>query len=284
MKKTQILSQLMALTFFATLIVSGLIQSVHAFTPVKTLIPVSTSNTSKSVSQVEDLDDFLVAIERANDSRGAEPTQINIEGEDVTIDLTGTSILLRKSVEITGSGASKVTIIGSGRAPSLTFDGNGNSIEVTIQGVRLANAVSAACGGALLVKAGVTLNVNEVIFEDNEAGLGAAICNDGGRVNVVRSSFRHNHATDEGGAAIYSSGELTVDQSSFVDNYTDVGHGGALLLAKQSVLRLNPLVQVSDSSFARNIAGGSGGAIFNQQGLVLLNNTLVDNTAQGGEQ
>jgi hypothetical protein len=148
-----------------------------------------------------------------------------------------------------------------------------------------------ACNGPVLtVGAKVRLDLDGVTIQDanNTAlGLGGAIENiHGGTVSVMRSTFFHDYANDNGGAIdnadISGRGTLMVMGSSFSDNYAVNGDGGAIANADVGG---QGSVTVSGSTFSSNSAiNGNGGAIDNgdtrgKGSLTLSGSTFLGNVA-----
>lgn len=134
------------------------------------------------------------------------------------------------------------------------LDGNGNrmidgesagaSAVITIDGIRMTNGFQGESGIAIRAYSISVLNstidhmngnggaidpssdlyVENSLFEDNYANVGAAITFANAEVTVVDSTFRSNSARDIGGA-IFGKGVLTVTGSTFEDN--TAGYYGA---------------------------------------------------------
>ncbi len=119
---------------------------------------------------------------------------------------------------------------------------------------------SAVDGGAISTDATLTLLAVELV--DNEAGV-AGVDGDGGAIHASIGStvsletcaFRRNRAFSDGGA-VFSDGTLGAFDTTFEDNRTDEGDGGALFLDDDAV------VSVERSMLEGNAAAGDGGALF----------------------
>ena len=160
-----------------------------------------------------------------------------------------TTLTVTRDVTIQGPGAGNLVIDGQDAVRVIDLTGG----TLSLSGVTIANALSAAVGGGILVRDGATLNVSRCVFVGNAAPDGGAI-------------------------AVLDGGDLSVSESFFDTNTTSGAGGGALLLSGTAVVRGN--------TFIRNTAAVNGGAINVQPSgvLTLLNNTLFDNTSgsQGG--
>ena len=147
---------------------------------------------------------------------------------------------------------------------TLKIDGGG---QIAIQGTFTSLQV-------LLVSSGATLEVDNLTIENGDAGIGAAIDDEGGTLTVRNSTFSNNTAFDCG--AIFASGPLFVTNSTFVGNVAQGGNGGAICGGGT----------ITSSLFVGNSAGivGTvfGGAIFATAALAVTNSTFAGNLAHGG--
>ena len=118
-------------------------------------------------------------------------------------------------------------------------------------------------GGAILHSSNYyTFSVSKSIFTNNKANLGGAIYSDGDTLTMNKCTFTNNQAKKHGGA-IYSSYSLIIKSCFLAKNQAN-GCGGAIFHQRADD---NPyfsdIFTVSKSTFAKNIAGNKGGAIFN---------------------
>lgn len=157
--------------------------------------------------------------------------------------------------------------------------------------VTLSDISTVSRAGGAIYNDGGMVTATRSVFRDNDAGTGAAIYSAGGSVNVVDSSFIDNHSTGwnqffngngtfpiTSGGAIWSSGTLNVEGSTFDSNFmgalTNVcfgsfGHGGAISAQNATI---------SGSTFVNNSATGDGGAL-----LLSGNAQVTDTTISGTE-
>jgi hypothetical protein len=124
-----------------------------------------------------------------------------------------------------------------------------------------------------------TLSVTRSTFTGNSGG---GIANGGGPLTVTNSSFTANTTTN-GGAGISNDlgGTLNVTNSTFAGNSatSPAGYGGGISNGAFGNGRLT----VTNSTFAGNSAGDLGGGdIFNGGDTASLRNTIVANSAEGG--
>ncbi|MCI7290851.1 MAG: hypothetical protein MR504_01470, partial [Methanobrevibacter woesei] len=179
----------------------------------------------------------------------------------------------------------------------ITIDAKGHTIDARELGriFNIANGATLTLNNAVLIngradKGGAiyndgTLNINNVTFKDNAADNWGGAIYDNGVVTVVDSTFNGNDiinrgssSTDYGGAAIFSNGDLKVDNSIFTNNIKNYENGDCLTGAITSYGD----VTVTNSYFANN--SGRWGAAFssadyNDKDLVTIidNCTFIDN-------
>jgi predicted outer membrane repeat protein len=129
---------------------------------------------------------------------------------------------------------------------------------------------------------GSDLTFGQFSVENGSAPNGGGIYSTGGAISISGGIFTNNQASSSGqGGAIYSThGSLVVAHSTFRGNSAGVvnggrsGNGGAIYIANDTV------ATVKGSTFDRNNASGTGGAIFFNTNtaipLVVTNSTFYD--------
>lgn len=147
-------------------------------------------------------------------------------------------------------------------------------------------------GGALSFNEQGSATITTTTFDANIAngvdlGGGGAIFSYNGAISLADTVFTANLADGEGGGAIQNRGTLNISNSRFESNQARMhntplpssadGLGGALLIIDGS------LVTVANTTFSANVAGNSGGAIYNDMNtsFSLTGSTLSNNRAQG---
>ena len=175
-----------------------------------------------------------------------------------------------------GNGADTIHLLRDftldGALPRITTDITIEGNGHTISGRHYRHLIFLVDGGRLSIH---NLTLKE--------GKGAIKAVNGGDVYVNDSHFIDNFSSGGGGAIlIRSSGsELVVNNSSFVGNRTENsstdGSGGA-------ILSFGPSTNISNSSFANNQAQYEGGAIdtSNTGQVKIANSSFVDNRARSG--
>ncbi|MEJ5224922.1 MAG: S-layer homology domain-containing protein [Anaerolineales bacterium] len=151
-----------------------------------------------------------------------------------------------------------------------------SAAEVSIEALTIARGFTNAGDGAAIANFG-TLAVEQVSFIANTALGGGAIANfPGAFVDVRKSTFLQNSASNSAGAiANYSGGKAIVSNSTFIENTTSVNGGALWNFGDLSVL---------NSTLSANSATSLGGGIFNgSTGKLTLKNTIVANSTGGGD-
>ena len=138
---------------------------------------------------------------------------------------------------------------------------------------------SASCG-AIDNRSTMTITASTFFnnYANNNFTSGGAICN-GGTLTITRSTFSTNSSQGNNGGyggAIYNyAGTLSVTNSTFSQNSATTS-GGA-------IYSQGGTVQISNSTFGNSPENiGGGGALSNAGGSVLIQNSIVANTANGG--
>ncbi|MGL6297680.1 MAG: hypothetical protein ACRC1M_00775 [Methanobacteriaceae archaeon] len=187
-----------------------------------------------------------------------------------------------KNITIIGAGVNKTIINGSNTNRLFNVD-TGSSL--TLINLTIANGNSLFHGGATYNTGNLTI-IGSSFINSYAYNNGGAIYNYGGNLTVIDSTFMNNTARSGydfkiGGGAIYNDyGNLTVIGSSFINNNAILaGQGGAIYNEGYS----NHL-NVYNSIFLNNSAiYGDGGAIYNgANNLNVYNSIFINNTLSGG--
>lgn len=131
-------------------------------------------------------------------------------------------------------------------------------------------------GGAIYVTAPATATITSSLFINNSGGYGGAIemSGSGAQVDVVRSTFRENSVTGDGGAIWTLGGDLDIDTVTF-DTNTSGTTGGAISCYGDNISVIN-------STLTNNHSEGIGGGIYSTCNLNITNITAHDNMANVG--
>jgi predicted outer membrane repeat protein len=166
--------------------------------------------------------------------------------------------------------------------------GCGADYTVTVSNSRFLDTDADDQGGAISNGQDGDGPLTEVIvsggyFYQNEADSGAAINLDYTNLTVSNSTFIENHARDDGGGAfeLYDNENVVITGSRF-DGNTSVGSSGGVIQQNGSVDSL----RLVGNTFTQNTTEGSGGVIYAHytESLTIESNVFQRNTAgsQGG--
>ncbi|MDQ3800673.1 MAG: hypothetical protein M3384_14595 [Acidobacteriota bacterium] len=193
------------------------------------------------------------AIQEANSAPNQDAIIFNLPGIAV-IDLSLGELAINSNLYIIGPGARRLFIQRSHIADAdfrVFHIGQNAGTGINLRGFSISNG-RAALGGGLYIESGNTVNLTDLAINGHSAGAGGAIAN-AGTLNMTRSSV-------SGNAALTTLG----NQSSL---------GGGLIN-----LDANSKATISDSTITMN-SSVSGGGIFNNGTLLLINDTLTGNSA-----
>jgi hypothetical protein len=156
-----------------------------------------------------------------------------------------------------------------------------NSAILTVDSLNLVEGSDNGGGGAFLVGAGSRLVLDRVTFARCEGAAGGGAIQSEGSVAITNCTFLDNTANQ--GGAIFMLGataDLKVSNTTFARN-TATGNsdgGGAIFNT------LDAATTIRYGTFVGNSAGGTGGAIFNDSGTVVVGESLfAGNTAASSE-
>ena len=182
------------------------------------------------------------------------------------------------TLTITGNGTTNTIV--SGNHAVRVFDVAGGAI-VTISGAAITNGIADSGGGIFnrgtLTVANSTLSGN--VAANHNIGNGGGILNVG-TLTVTNSTLSGNSAALGGGIRNFR-GTVTVSNSAFSGNMANNGtannDGGA-------IYNFDGPMTVSNSTFSGNSAtNGVGGGILNNNGTLILNNSILANSTSGGD-
>lgn len=255
-------------SFFATVILSMALPSSAKNAVVGTGAPASCTETTFNAALA------LVV----NDNQGGTLT-FNC-GPDPDVILLSSVKNLTGVVTIDGGG--KMTLDGQDSTRLFNINPRANPVDptiVTLQNIDLNRGNSGAqpFGGAILVNAGTSLNLNNVTIRNSLASTsGGAIATFAGvNLTITNSRFQNNLAAN--GGAIATRAVVNVSGSTFANNNASGGEGGAIQSYEQTL-------NIQSSNFAGNGAK-NGGPIFKSSGnLEFSGSTFTGNssTEHGG--
>lgn len=173
------------------------------------------------------------------------------------------NILVERNLTLLGSGVEDTTIDGGGVASTLYVDG----VDLTLAGFTITNGMAhlnplggaGTCGGGLAIEYsnGQLITIDDCVFTNNQASLGAAICADGQTGSddadlVLTQVMIHDNDASANGAGIFSFSDLELNDCEIVDN-TAGNHGGGLYLSYGAAT-------VNGGTVRNNVADEGGGA------------------------
>jgi filamentous hemagglutinin family protein len=158
------------------------------------------------------------------------------------------AVNINKSLTLEGQGSSNTIISGNNTDRPLNVDGISTPITVNINNLRITEGLPDANGAGILVTTGATLNLKNILVNNNNTG-------------------------DGSGGGIYNSGILNINNSTIDNNVADFGSGGGIYNAGTATI-LNSAItnNTADDFFS------AGGGIYNSGNLLLENSTLSQNT------
>ena len=171
--------------------------------------------------------------------------------------LSGGAILNTGTVTISNSNLSGNSPYFFGHSASCGAIDNRNTMTITastfFNNYANNNSTSggAICNGGTLTITGTTFNTNS--SQGNNAGYGGAIYTYAGTLSVANSTFYLNSATTSGGAIYSAGGTVQISNSTFGINAENIGGGGALANVGSTVLIQNSIV--ANSGNGGNCAG-----------------------------
>lgn len=214
-----------------------------------------------------------------------------------------------QDITINGNGAANTIIdmdvSGQDRIFAINYDGTTPDVFTTINGVKFTDGyLNYDTFGGAAIYAGPfgtveTLTINNCVFENNicpnaggNGGLGGAIYMFQGSLIIDGSTFSNNQSVDgDGGAIIYllfnlgDNGVINITNSTFAGN-TAGANGGAIKFLSQGspVAGQTFSVNINKNTFLTNSATGYGGAISTDNAMAvsipLINyNRFVGNTS-----
>jgi hypothetical protein len=206
--------------------------------------------------------------------------------------------LINNSITIQGNGPANTII--DGQNQDYIFDNFGTlaetAITITFTGLTVTRGSSPGftgfdVAGAMYIETNATAILNNVAFTNNTTtASGGAIFNSG-NLTVNNSTFSSNSALNNGvageGGAIRNAGTLTVTNSTFNGNAATFG--GAIYqggdTASESVTLTNVTLSGNTSALrggaiAANVASGAGQVTLNH--VTIANNTVTGGSGSGG--
>ncbi|MHC5826802.1 MAG: hypothetical protein ACYT04_65775, partial [Nostoc sp.] len=136
------------------------------------------------------------------------------------ITLTSGQLTITDDVTIVGTGASKLTI--SGNNASGVFEITGTGTDVSIDGLKIANA-NDVIYGSILLNSNASLNLTNSTVSDNQGAVGGIF--NRGTLSLTNSTVSGNQGSSFGGG-IFNTGILKITGSTVSNNRVyNIGEG-----------------------------------------------------------
>ncbi len=182
--------------------------------------------------------------------------------------LTNTGFDLRANVSITGVGNS-VTIEGADTDTSVFTVESG--VTASIAGLTIANGYSPDAGGGVS-NDGKLLTLTDDTFTQNESPFGGAVFN-ATFAALVNDTFAANSAPAGVGGGLANTGEATLINDTFAGNWAGPNGGGGIYNVNNGSLVLYNTIVANSTQ---------GGDISSNAGILGTNNLIDDATSSGG--
>jgi predicted outer membrane repeat protein len=226
------------------------------------------ANDNSDVSWQSEDNEYYTSIQGAiNDQGNGDGLRLAstaILGEDINLDksLTITSDNYNAIVRVKDPGVSdsRVFNVTSTDAPRLWY--------FTIMG-----GDRTEDGGAINVSSNAKLELDNIKVIGSKAtgkGGGALFANTSSTVTISNTQFSGNEANE--GGAIYSTGFLDIDNSTFSFNES-VGDGGGIFSYYDGI------ANITNSTFYKNSSGDNGGGFYNREQGTIKSSTFSENSA-----
>ncbi len=222
------------------------------------------------------------AIKLANETPQADTITFDASLFDQTLMLYN-ELVITDDVTIIGHGAEHLTLSGDGTRRLFRIDDGEEetSINVELSDFTLTNGfANYSSGGA--IHSLETLSISDVLFTDNQASVlggllsasryGGAIYS-GGDLTVTNSTFVRNSADWYGGAIYSTEGLLSITGCDFTENQTSQA-GGAIVVQDGDLT-------VAASTFTENSSDNLGGAIYITEGVLTVSESVFTENRSG---
>ena len=134
-------------------------------------------------------------------------------------------------------------------------------------------------GGGILCEAG-TLNVENVVFFENQAGgtdaHGGAIYANNSTCNITNSNFDANTSDTDGGAIYANNSTCNITNSTFDANDNTNGDGGGMYANSSPC-------NITNSTFSGNIGGNNGGGMYAHGSTCTITNSTFSGNSNNGD-
>jgi CSLREA domain-containing protein len=259
------------------------VQSPITPLPVNTDTVVTNTNDSGAGS-------LRQALLNANATAGADT--ITFAGSVFTdatpdiITLTSGQLTISDDVTIVGIGASKLTVSGNNASSVLEITGTGT--DVSIDGLKIANA-NDVIYGSILLDSNASLNLTNSIVSDNRGAVGGIF--NRGNLSLINTTVSGNQGSSLGGG-VFNTGTLSLTNSTVSGNSASLyrlfnAYGGGIF--NTGTLKITGSTVSNNTAFARGVDyrfpdnfPSYGGGIYNSGTVDITGSTISGNGAQYG--
>lgn len=225
------------------------------------------------------------AIAIANGYPGADSITFSGGMTNKTITLGGTQLTATESVSITGPGSLHLTISGAQLSSVLQFNGP-SSNQYFLSGVMVTTGVTGITNNA------GTLTMSDVRVMDNTSGLRGSGITNLGTLFVTDSVISGNTVRPNASAGVawaaglYSTGSVTISNSSFTNNGVS-GSGGGIDEVRGGGIYSSGAISLTDCVVTSNyitsgVTTASGAGIYVSDVLTLANSVISSNAINAG--
>jgi CSLREA domain-containing protein len=259
------------------------VQSPITPLPVNTDTVVTNTNDSGAGS-------LRQALLNANATAGADT--ITFAGSVFTdatpdiITLTSGQLTITDDVTIVGIGASKLTVSGNNASSVLEITGTGT--DVSIDGLKIANA-NDVIYGSIFLDSNASLNLTNSTVSDNRGAVGGIF--NRGNLSLINTTVSGNQGSSLGGG-VFNTGTLSLTNSTVSGNSASLyrlfnAYGGGIF--NTGTLKITGSTVSNNTAFARGVDyrfpdnfPSYGGGIYNSGTVDITGSTISGNGAQYG--
>ncbi len=197
------------------------------------------------------------------------------ESGDFEIRLTANILLTASTNPINNGTAAELIIVGN----NLTVDGdekgrifNVQDGNVTISELTIQRGQEENGGGVFVNSLADVTFIRAKLINNSASNNGAAIFSRG-MITIDQSTIAENEARNGGGVYNETNGNALIRNSTFYGNVASVGFGGGIYNAGGDA-------EISNSTISGNFAENDGGGVYNSSNFfVMTNSTVVENIA-----
>ncbi|MEH2158095.1 DUF4347 domain-containing protein [Nostoc sp.] len=202
------------------------------------------------------------------------------------ITLTSGQLTITDDVTIAGTGASQLTISGNNASSVLEITGTGT--DVSIDGLKIANA-NDVIYGSIFLDSNASLNLTNSTVSDNQGAVGGIF--NRGNLNLTNTTVSGNRGSTLGGG-VFNTGTLSLTNSTVSGNRAYLydlfnAYGGGIF--NTGTLKITGSTVSNNTAYAEgvsyrspNIYPSYGGGIYNSGTVDITGSTISGNGAGDG--